>query len=421
MERLLIKNIGTLVTPSGSAAQSGEAQGRVQVLKNAWVLIENGIIARVGTGTPEGAADAALLDAEGRLVTPGLVDAHTHLIFGGWRQNELALKLRGVPYLDILAQGGGILSTVTATHAASEEELAGKARLALDEMLSFGTTTCEAKSGYGLSTREELKQLRAIRALNGSHPIDLVPTFMGAHALPGAYKEDREAYIRLICEEMLPAVAEEKLARFCDVFCETGVFTAAEARRILEAGKRYGLIPKIHADEIDPIGGSQLAGEVGAISAEHLIVCPAEGIASMARGGTVACLLPATSLYLGADFAPAREMVSAGVPVAMATDFNPGSCPCLNMQLVMNLGCLRYRLTPEEVLTAVTLNGAAAIGMADTIGSAEPGKLGDLVIWEAEDLNYICYRMGSSLARTVIKRGRVYAKKAMGEIRPEGD
>ena len=255
----------------------------------------------------------------------------------------------------------------------------------------------------------ERKQLRAIRTLDECHPVDLIPTFLGAHALPREYKEDRQGYIDLLCEEMIPAVAGEGLAKFCDVFCETGVFTAAESRRILETGKRYGLIPKIHADEIDPIGGSQLAGEVGAISAEHLIVCPPEGIAGMAKGGTVACLLPATSLYLGATFAPARDMVSAGVPVAMASDFNPGSCPCLNMQLVMNLGCLRYRLTPEEVLTAVTLNGAAAIAMADKVGSVEEGKQGDLVIWEAEDLSYLCYRMGSNLVRTVVKSGQTYS------------
>ena len=233
---------------------------------------------------------------------------------------------------------------------------------------------------------------------------------MGAHAVPGDYRDDREGYLRLLCQEMIPAVAEEGLAKFCDVFCETGVFTPEESRRILDAGRAHGLIPKIHADEIDPIGGSQLAGEMGAISAEHLIVCPPEGIASMARGGTVACLLPATSLYLGAAFAPARAMVDAGVPVAMATDFNPGSCPCLNMQLVMNLGCLRYRLTPQEVLTAVTLNGAAAIGLADTVGSVEPGKLADLVVWEARDLNYIFYRMGSSLVRRVVKRGEIFTK-----------
>lgn len=407
MNDLLVVNIGLLATPVGSAARGGKAQGEIRLLRDAWLRIEDGVIVDLGTGAPEGEG-CPVLDAGGRLVTPGLVDAHTHLVFGGWRQNELALKLHGVPYLDILAQGGGILSTVTATRAATEEELADKAAAALDEMLRFGTTTCEAKSGYGLTTEEECKQLRAIRALDQRHPIDLVATFMGAHALPQAYKDNREAYVSLACEEMIPRVAEEKLAEFCDVFCETGVFTAEESRRILEAGKRYGLRPKIHADEIDPIGGSQLAGEIGAVSAEHLIVCPEEGIDSMARGGTVACLLPAISFYLGAEFAPARKMVEAGVPVAMATDFNPGSCPCLNMQLVMNLGCLRYRLTPEEVLTAVTLNGAAAIGRAEAVGSLEPGKRGDLLIWEARDLNYVCYRMGSNLVHTVVKGGRTY-------------
>lgn len=412
MSNLLVKNIGTLATPIGKRARGGAAQGEIQILHDAWVTVEDGVIIGTGTGDAPVPRGARTIDAGGRLVTPGLVDAHTHLIFGGWRQNELALKLRGVPYLDILAQGGGILSTVTATRSCTQTQLAEKARLALDEMLALGTTTCEAKSGYGLETAEELKQLRAIRDLQTSHPMDIAATFMGAHALPQEYKESREAYIDLLCEEMIPAVASEKLATFCDVFCETGVFTAEESRRILEAGKRWGLIPKIHADEIDPIGGSQLAGEIGAISAEHLIVCPTEGIASMARGGTVACLLPATSLYLGAAFAPARDMVAAGVPIAMASDFNPGSCPCLNLQLVMNLGCLRYRLTPEEVLTAVTLNGAAAIGLADTVGSVETGKQGDLVIWEADDLNYICYRMGSNLARTVIKRGQIVSGKS---------
>lgn len=412
---LVITNIGTLMTPEGRAAQGGSAQGQVRVLHDAWVTIEDDTIVGIGTGMPEIPKNARVLDAQGKLVTPGLVDAHTHLIFGGWRQHEMALKLQGVPYLDILAQGGGILSTVNATHASDEQALADKASAALDEMLSFGTTTCEAKSGYGLSVEEELKQLRAIRLLNENHPIDLAATFMGAHAVPTAYKENREEYIRLICEEMIPGVAEEKLAKFCDVFCEKGVFAAEESKKILEAGKKYGLIPKIHADEIEPIGGSVLAGEIGAISAEHLIVCPPEGIDSMAKGGTVACLLPCTSLYLGATFAPARDMVTAGVPVAMATDFNPGSCPCLNMQLVMNLGCLRYKLTPEEVLTAVTLNGAAAIGMADKVGSIEVGKLGDLVIWDGEDLNYICYRMGSNLAKTVIKKGKIYTKSNISE------
>jgi len=408
MERLLVTNIGVLATPAGTAAKGGASQGEIRVLRDAWVRIEDGLIAQVGTGQPDPAPESHVLDAGGRLATPGLVDAHTHLIFGGWRQDELAMKLKGVPYLDILAQGGGILSTVRATRGASQKALEDKARMALDEMLAFGTTTCEAKSGYGLDTETELRQLRAIRALDESHPIDLIPTFLGAHALPEAFKEDRAAYIRLLCEKMIPAVATEGLAEFCDVFCETGVFTAEESRIILEAGKQYGLQPKIHADEIDPIGGSRLAGEIGAVSAEHLIVCPQDGIDSMARGGTTACLLPATSFYLGAAYAPARAMVDAGVPVALATDFNPGSCPCLNMQLVMGLGGLKYRLTPEEVLTAVTLNGAAAIGRADRTGSVEPGKWGDLVLWEARDLNYIIYRLGSNLVHTVIKRGIPY-------------
>lgn len=406
MSRLLIENIGMLATPNGSAAKRGAAQGQIQTLNGAWILAVDGKIEKVGTGKSTENADR-VIDAKGCLVTPGLVDAHTHLIFGGWRQNELAMKIRNVPYLEILAAGGGILSTVNASHAATEEELTLKAEAALDEMLRFGTTTCEAKSGYGLDTKEELKQLRVIRNLNERHPMDLAATFLGAHALPPAFKTHREDYIKLLCEEMIPAVAVQKLAKFCDVFCETGVFTADESRSILEAGKKYGLIPKIHADEIDPIGGSQLAGEIGAISAEHLIVCPDEGIASMAKGGTVACCLPATSFYLNSTYAPARKMIEAGVPVAMASDYNPGSCPCLNLQLVMNIGCLKYRLTPEEVLTAVTLNAAAAIDMSDRVGSIETGKQADIVIWDAPDLNYLCYRLGSNLANTVIKKGEI--------------
>lgn len=403
MARLLLNNIGTLATPTGKTARRGAAQGEITLLHDAWVLIEDGVIAAVGTGKAPEAEER--IDAEGKLVTPGLVDAHTHLIFGGWRQHELGLKLHGASYLDIQNAGGGIQSTTNATRAASAEELEEKAVAALDEMLRFGATTVEAKSGYGLATEHELKALEVIRRLDARHSIDLVATFMGAHLVPAEYKADREAYVRLVCEEMLPRVQEQGIAKFCDVFCEADTFTADESRRILEAGLKHGLRPKIHADEIEAIGGSELAGALGAISAEHLIVCPPRGIEAMAKGGVIACLLPATSFNLGAVFAPARDMVSAGVPVAMATDFNPGSCPCLNMQFVINLGCLKYRLTPEEVLTAVTLNGAAAIGLAETVGSVEPGKLGDLVVWDAPDLDYICYRFGSNLVRRVIKRG----------------
>lgn len=405
MKKLLVKNIGMLATPQGKRARSGAEQGEIQILKDAWVLIEDGLISQVGTGAAPEAAGAEVVDAKGRLVTPGLVDAHTHLIFGGWRQNELGMKLHGKTYLEIQNAGGGIQSTTNATRQATEEELAEKAAKALDEMMGFGVTTCEAKSGYGLATDHELKELRVIRDLNERHPMDIVATFMGAHLVPAEYKANRAEYIRLVCEEMMPAVKEQGIAQFCDVFCEADTFSVEESRQVLEAGLKYGLRPKIHADEIEAIGGSQLAGELGAISAEHLIVCPPEGIESMAKGGVIACLLPATSFNLGSTFAPARDMVKAGVPVAMATDFNPGSCPCLNLQFVINLGCLKYRLTPEEVLTAVTLNGAAAIDMADKVGSVEVGKQGDLVIWDAPDLDYICYRVGSNLADTVIKRG----------------
>ncbi|MBR2592260.1 MAG: imidazolonepropionase, partial [Oscillospiraceae bacterium] len=379
-----------------------------------WIAVgDDGNIAAVGEGEiPAACLEAeTVTDAGGRLVTPGLVDAHTHLIFGGWREHELALKLKGVAYLDILAQGGGILSTVRNTRAASEEELAEKAAEALDMMLEMGTTTCEAKSGYGLSTEHELKQLRAVKRLQGNHPVDLVPTFLGAHAVPEEYKADRDEYIRIVCEEMIPQVAEEGLAEFCDVFCETGVFTAEESKKILDAGKKYGMTPKIHADEINPIGGTELTAEIGAISAEHLIVATDEGIAAMKAGGTVACCLPATSFYLNASFARARDMVNAGVPVAIATDFNPGSCPNLSLQFAMNLGCYKYRLTPEEVLTAVTMNAAAAINRADSIGSVEPGKKADLVIWKADNLDFILYRFGNNLADTVIKAGKIVVKR----------
>lgn len=400
--KTLIRNIGLLATPEGFCARRGPAQGQLRLLNNAWVLAEDGIIAAVGQGEPPCGAEQ-IIDGAGRLATPGLADAHTHLIFGGWRQDELADKLHGVPYLDILARGGGILSTVRATRAATEAELLEKGRRALLEMQRFGVTACEAKSGYGLETETELRQLRVIRQLGQQCSMDLAPTLLGAHALPPEYQADREGYLRLLCEEMIPRAAAEGLARFCDVFCEEGVFTAEEARRILLAGKAHGLLPKLHADEIHPIGGSQLAGELGAVSAEHLIVCPEEGMDSMARSGVIACLLPCTSLYLGASFAPARRLVEKGVAIAIATDFNPGSCPCLNLQLAMSLGCLYYRLTPEEVLTAVTLNGAAAMGLAGRLGSVEPGKQCDLALWDAPDLNYLCYRMGSNLCTSVIK------------------
>ena len=410
MSSLFIQNIGMLATACGSCAKGGSAQGEIQIFQNAYIAVQNDKIVAVGQGEfPKNLIDeqTQIIDAKGKLVTAGLVDAHTHLVFGGWRENELALKLHGVPYLDILAQGGGILSTVRSTRKATEEELFQKTASVLDSMLSLGTTTCEAKSGYGLDFENELKQLTVTKRLNESQPVDLISTFMAAHAVPEEYKENREEYISLIIEQMIPYVAEHHLAQFCDVFCETGVFSAEESRRILTAAQKHGLGAKIHADEIDPIGGSVLAGEIGAVSAEHLIVCPDEGIESMAKGKTIACLLPATSFYLGATFAPAKKMIEAGVPVAVASDFNPGSTPNLSLQLAMNIACYRYRMTPEEVLTAATLNAAAAIGQAERIGSVEVGKQADLLIWNADNLNFIFYRYGNNLVRTVIKNGKI--------------
>ncbi|MDL2287899.1 imidazolonepropionase [Oscillospiraceae bacterium OttesenSCG-928-F05] len=404
---LLLTNIGLLATPRGAAAQKGAEQGRVTLLQNAAVGVENGEITYAGPSRPDLAASETI-DCGGRLVTPGLVDAHTHLVFGGWRQREMGLKLAGVSYLDILKSGGGILDTVGHTRAASEEALIGKGRALLMEMLLHGTTTVEIKSGYGLDLETELKQLRVVRALHGASPTELVPTFMGAHAVPKEYSADRGAYIDLICDVMLPAVAEAGLAEFCDVFCESAVFTPEESRRILTEALRHGLKPKAHADEIDPIGGAELAASVGAISAEHLIEASDAGIRAMAERGVIAVLLPATSFYLDKPYARARFMVEAGVPVAVATDFNPGSSPSPNLQFAMNLACLKYKLTPAEALTAVTLNAAAAVGRAETVGSVEVGKKADLVLWDAPDLEYLFYRYGSNLANTVVKGGAVY-------------
>ena len=405
MANLLIYNIGLLATPIGNKANSGPKQDEITFIENAYIYIEDKIIKEVGKG--QGPDADAKLDAKGKLVTPGLVDSHSHLVFGGNRANELKMKLEGKSYLEILESGGGILSTVKATNNASFEELYQKAYKDLDEMLSYGTTTLEAKSGYGLSFEQELKQLEVVKELNKNHPIDLVSTFMGGHALPVEYKDNREIFIDEVCEKMIPYISENRLAEFCDVFCEKGVFDVEETRKILQTGQKYNLKSKIHADEIEAIGGSQLAGELNAISAEHLIVCDEKGMEAMSKSGTIACLLPCTSLYLGADFAKAKAMIEHNIPIALASDYNPGSCPSLNMQLVMNLACLKYRMSPNQVLNAVTLNGAAAIDKADKIGTIETGKQADIIIWDTNDFNYIFYRLGSNLVDKVIKKGRI--------------
>ena len=405
----LIHNIGTLQTPLGSFPHAGAAQGENRKYHNAAVLCEGGVIRAVyeNGALPEVSADTQTIDAQGRLVTPGLIDAHTHLVFGGWRQNEIPLKLKGAGYLDILRAGGGILSTVRATRKASGEELFEKSRAFLDEMLAQGVTTAELKSGYGLDKETELKQLRVIKRLNEAHPMDAVATYLGAHAIPEEYALRSGEYIDFIISDMLPEIKRQSLAEFCDVFLETGVFGVEESRRLLTAAREMGFGLKIHADEIDELGGSLLAGELGAVSAEHLIATGERGMEALAHGGVTAVLLPCTSLYLNKSFARARDMIARGIPVAVATDFNPGSCPSLNIGLCMTMAYLKYRMTPEEILSAVTINAACAVNRGGSTGTIEPGKKADMVIWNAEDMEMLCYRMGSNLAGTVIKHGAI--------------
>lgn len=404
---LLLTNIGTLATPLGTGPKRGAEQGRVHFIKNAAIAVQGNQIAYVG---PQAGAPAAqqVIDCGGRLATPGLVDAHTHLSFGGWRQAEMAQRLAGASYLEILAAGGGILNTVGTTRAASEAQLVEWNAGHLRNMLRHGTTTCEGKSGYGLSPDSEAKQLRVLRRLAAGGPQEVVPTFLGAHALPPEYRENRQAYVDLVCDEMLPVVARQGLAEYCDVFCETGVFTPEESRHILHRAAQLGLACRAHVDEIDDLGGAAMAADAGCITAEHLIMTGDEGIKALAARGVIACLLPATSFYLNKPFARARDMIQAGVAVAIATDFNPGSTPNLNLQFPMALACLRYRLQPEEALTAVTLNGAAAVGRADVTGTLEVGKRADIAVWDAPDLPYIFYRYGSNLVHSVVCAGQLY-------------
>lgn len=410
--KTLITNIGMLATAQGTAAKAGADQGAVSIVTNTWVTMEDGIITEVGTAKQAVPAKAdKIIDAHGQLVTAGLVDPHTHLVFGGWREHELSMKLKKVSYLEILAQGGGILSTVKNTREATKEELKIKTKKLLSKMLQLGVTTVEAKSGYGLTSETELKMLEVVKELQQEEKISLVSTFMGAHALPLEFKDKRAAYIDLVINETLPLVVEKHLAEFIDVFCEQGVFTTEESEKILKAGKKAGLGIKCHSDEIVPIGGTPMAAKLGAVSCEHLIKADNQGIAAMAKSGTIACLLPGTSFYLNSTYAPARAMIEKGVPVAFGSDFNPGSCPSNSLQLAMHIGCYKYAMTPEECLTAVTLNSAAAINRAKVTGTVEKGKQADMLIWDAPNLDYLFYRFGDNLVDTVIKKGEIVASK----------
>ncbi len=410
---LLIHNLSEVATPEGSSALRGADQRRVRRMRGAEVVCREGRIAFVGD--PEerrrlfGELDGAQrLDGRGGTLIPGFVDPHTHLPWAGSREEEFAARLAGKTYQEIAAAGGGILSTVAATRRASEEELAANVQRRMDQMLAWGTTTAEAKSGYGLTLDSELKQLRAIRRASASHPVDLVPTLMAAHEIPPEHRQDRDRFLDLICEEIVPATAEAGLARFCDVFCEEGVFTPAESRRVLEAGVRHGLSPRLHADEFVDSGGAQLAGELGAFSADHLIAVSPQGIEALAGSGVTAVLLPGTSFFLMKHkYAPARRLVEAGVPVALATDCNPGSSHTESMPMVVVLAVFELGLTIEESLTAATLNSACCLGLGAEIGSIETGKRADLVLLDAPNLLHLVYHYGINPVSAVVKGGRI--------------
>jgi imidazolonepropionase len=410
---LWIKQATQLVTLASEVKgpRSKAAMSELGLIEDGSLWIENGTIQAVGTTAEmeerfgERVHEADVVDATGHLLTPGLVDPHTHVVYGGSREREFEMRLEGSTYMDIMNAGGGIHSTTRMTREATEKELMEQTVRRLDSFLTHGVTTVEAKSGYGLNLETELKQLRVLKRLQEKHVIDLVPTFMGAHAVPKEFKGREDDYVDYLINEMLPIVAKEKLAEFNDVFCEKGVFTPKQSERILEAGKRLGLIPKIHADEIESYGGAELAAEMGAISAEHLLKASDEGIRAMAKSGTIACLLPATALYLREEAAAGRKMIDEGVAVAISTDCNPGSSPTTSMPLVMNLACISMRLTPAEALTAATYNAACAINRHEKVGSLEVGKQADIVLWNVKNYQELQYLFGVNHVKSVWKNG----------------
>ncbi len=415
---LVIRNIDNLITLRGeNKARRGASQAEIGLIENGILAVADERIIYVGEGDLPGHIEVdektLFIDGRGKLVSPGLIDCHTHLVHGGSRENEFRQKLEGVAYLDILASGGGIHSTVRATRKASAEELYDKAKKSLDIMKSFGVTTVEAKSGYGIGDFDtEIRQMEVAKKLNDQEDLDLVSTFMGAHAVPQEFEGRSDEFVDVLVDEILPLVAERKLAKFNDVFCEEGVFTVEQSRRILEAGKKLGLIPKLHADEIVDLGGGELAADVGCISAEHLMAVNDRSISRLAEEGVVAVLLPGTSFNLQSSrVAPARKMIERRVPIAISTDYNPGSCPSENLQFMMSLGSLLLKMTPDEVITAVTINAAAALGLEGDRGSLVEGKLADIAIFDVPNLEYMVYHFGINHTDKVIKKGKVIFEK----------
>ncbi|PAB59319.1 imidazolonepropionase [Anaeromicrobium sediminis] len=411
MGNMIIKNANQLVTCSGFKGKTGKEMDDIHVIENGAVVIEDGIIKKVGK-TDEIMANVdeskyEVIDATGKAVLPGFVDSHTHFVFGGYREKEFDMRLRGCSYMEIMQAGGGIANSTNGTLKASKEDLIELGKKRLDSMLKFGVTTVEGKSGYGLDFDTEIKQLEVMKELEKIHPMDISKTFLGAHAVPVGYKGRGEDFIDYIIETVLPHVVENDLAEFCDIFCEKNVFSVEESRKLLNKAKEMGMKLKLHADEIVHLGGADLAAEVGAVSADHLLQASDEGITKMAEAGVVATLLPATAFSLKEHYARGRFMIDNGCAVALATDFNPGSCHTESIPLLFALSTLYMNMTIEEAITALTINGAAAIDRAHEVGSIDEGKKGDLVILEFPSYKFIPYHIGVNTVEKVIKGGKL--------------
>jgi imidazolonepropionase len=400
----LLENIGQLAT-----CRAEGAQGDIHAIPDAALVWDAGTVRWVGPRAelPGEYRGGERFDAGGGLVIPGLVDCHTHLAFGGWRAEEFEQRLLGRSYLEIAGGGGGIARTMRLTRAASDGELAARAGGFLREMLALGVTTVECKSGYGLDREHELRLLRLYRRLAGTQPIRLVPTFLGAHVVPPEFRDDRAGYLALLTDDLLPIIARERLAAFCDVFVERSAFSVDEARRLLTAAQAVGLGTKLHADQLSAGGGAELAAELGAVSADHLECASAAGMDAMARAGVVAVSLPLASLYLGQTPAPARRWIDAGAAVAVATDFNPGSAPSYHLPFALTLACTLHRLTPAEALKAATVIAARAVGLEASIGSLEPGKAADFAVIDAPDVTHWLYHLRANPCQATVSGGAV--------------
>jgi len=408
MNNLIIKNAAQVVTCSGFEGKQGAEMSNLNVIENGTVIVTDGIISHLlkkGESIPINTSEYEKIDATGKALLPGFVDPHTHFVFGGYREEEFSWRMRGDSYMSIMERGGGIVNTTKATRAATEDELYISAKHRLDDMLELGITTAEGKSGYGLDKETEMKQLRVMRQLNQDHQIDIVSTFMGPHATPAEWKGKEDEFIDFNIKEMLPLVAKENLAECADIFCEKNVFTIEQSRRFLTAAREHGFLLKMHADEIVQFGGAELAAELKILSADHLLQASDAGIKAMAESGVVATLLPLTAFSLREEYARGRYMIDANCMVALATDLNPGSSFTASVPLLFAIACIYMNLSPEEAVTAFTINSAAAINRADTVGSIDVGKQGDMILLKYPSYKFLPYYVGMNCVETVVKKG----------------